>query len=139
MWPSAIRLRGPPSALPTRSRPPWIPSPARWNPTPRRSSRSLRRWAPSRRPRHVSRFEPIRPDEVAAFKEALAAGAANPAAAAAAAVGVQHGASARTFDGSAKHGPQSYTLLTGFEDTELPDPEQRTPPVLSGTQYGDLR
>jgi hypothetical protein len=84
-----------------------------------------------------SRYEPIRPDEVAAFKQALASGVANPAAAAAAAVGVAHGASARTFDGNAKHGPQSYTLLTGFEDTEMPDPDARVP-LLSGTQYGDL-
>jgi hypothetical protein len=85
-----------------------------------------------------SRYEPIQPDEVAAFKEALASGVANPGAAAAAAVGVAHGATARAFDGSARHGPQSYTLLTGFEDTELPDQDQRTP-SLSGTQYGDLR
>lgn len=84
-----------------------------------------------------SRFEPIQADEVAAFKQALAAGAANPAAAAAAAVGVAHGASARSFDGSGHHGPQSYTLLTGFEDTELADDEQM--PALSRTQYGDLR
>jgi hypothetical protein len=90
-----------------------------------------------------SRYDPIQPDEVAAFKAALAAGASDPAAAAAAAVGVQHaignghgpGASARTFDGSTRHGPQSYTLLTGFEDTELPDSRA---PALSGTQYGDL-
>ncbi|MDB5873284.1 MAG: hypothetical protein JWQ07_2726 [Ramlibacter sp.] len=87
--------------------------------------------------RKPSRFEPIQADEVAAFKQALAAGATNPAAVAAAAVGVPHGASAKTFDGSAKHGPQSYTLLTGFEDTELPDPELRAP-ALSGTQYGEL-
>ncbi len=90
-----------------------------------------------------SRFEPIQADEVAAFKQALAAGAANPAATAAAAVGVAaagvaaHGATAKTFDGSAKHGPQSYTLLTGFEDTEMPDADMRTP-TLSGTQYGEL-
>ncbi|MDP3673142.1 MAG: hypothetical protein Q8R69_26045 [Telluria sp.] len=83
-----------------------------------------------------SRFEPIQADEVAAFKQALAAGVANPGAAAAAAVGVAQGATARAFDGSSRHGPQSYTLLTGFEDTELPDPELRTP-ALSGTQYGD--
>lgn len=82
-------------------------------------------------------YEPIQPDEVAAFKRALAAGVSNPAAAAAAAVGVSHGASARAFDGSAMHGPQSYTLLTGFEDTEMPDADQRMP-SLSGTQYGDL-
>jgi hypothetical protein len=86
-----------------------------------------------------SRYDPIQADEVAAFKAALAAGASDPAGAAAAAVGVQHGpahgASARTFDGSNRHGPQSYTLLTGFEDTELPDSRA---PALSGTQYGDL-
>jgi hypothetical protein len=93
--------------------------------------------APSAPPRTLSRYEPIQADEVAAFKRALAAGVSNPAAAAAAAVGVSHGASARSFDGSAMHGPQSYTLLTGFEDTEMPDTDQRMP-SLSGTQYGDL-
>jgi hypothetical protein len=85
----------------------------------------------------ASRFEPIHSDEVAAFRSALAAGVRNPAAAAAAATGIAHGASAKSFDGSSRHGPQSYTLLTGFEDTELPDPEMRMP-ALSGTQYGDL-
>lgn len=86
--------------------------------------------APARAP---GRFEPIDADEVAAFKKALAAGVAPVAAVAAAG-----GASAKAFvDGSAKHGPQSYTLLTGFEDTEMPDPEVRMP-ALSGTQYGEL-
>jgi hypothetical protein len=75
---------------------------------------------------------------VEAFKHALAAGVVNPAAAAAAAAGVSHGASAKDFDGAAMHGPQSYTLLTGFEDTEMPEAEQRMP-QLSGTQYGDLK
>ncbi|MEO7392319.1 MAG: hypothetical protein ABIU58_09090 [Ramlibacter sp.] len=84
-----------------------------------------------------SRYEPIQADEVAAFKRALAAGATNPAAAAAASVGVAHGATARSFDGTGKHGPQSYTLLTGFEDTEMSDADMRAP-LLSGTQYGDL-
>lgn len=93
--------------------------------------------APTVAPATKSRFEPIQPDEVAAFKQALAAGVANPGAAAAAAVGVAHGASARAFDGSNRHGPQSYTLLTGFEDTELPESDQRMP-ALSSTQYGDL-
>lgn len=90
------------------------------------------------RPVTRSRFEPIQADEVAAFKEALASCVANPAAAAASAVGVAHGATAKAFDGSGRHGPQSYTLLTGFEDTELHDPEERAQ-ALSGTQYGDLR
>lgn len=109
------------------------------------------------------RFEPIRNDEVLAFREALAAGLAKPAASAApvadnpqfektqpvfaigaamaaAATGaatVATGASARAFDGSGQHGPQSYTLLTGFEDTEMPDGEGRSP-ALSATQYGEL-
>lgn len=73
----------------------------------------------------AGRFEPIQEDEVAAFKQALAAGIARPA------------PSARAFDGKGVHGPQSYTLLTGYEDTEMPD-EPRAP-ALSGTQYGDLR
>jgi hypothetical protein len=106
---------------------------------PRYSAPRVSRPAPlAAVPASRSRFEPIQADEVAAFKQALAAGAANPAAAAAAAVGVAaYGARAKTFDGSSKHGPQSYTLLTGFEDTEMPDPELRTP-TLSGTQYGEL-
>jgi hypothetical protein len=85
-----------------------------------------------------SHFEPIQADEVAAFKKAMAAGVQNPAATAAAAVGVAHGATAVGFDGSAKHGPQSYTLLTGFEDTEIAEGEPSAP-MLSGTQYGELR
>lgn len=85
----------------------------------------------------ASPYDPIRADEVEAFKRALAAGVVHPAAAAAAAVGIVQGARATAFDGSTVRGPQSYTLLTGFEDTEMPDPDQRVP-VLSGTQYGDL-
>jgi hypothetical protein len=79
-----------------------------------------------------SRFDPIQSDEVAAFKKALAEGVAHPAAATAGAAPNM----ARTFDGSSKHGPQSYTLLTGFEDTELPDAEMLK--GLSRTQYGEL-
>ncbi|MES2785605.1 MAG: hypothetical protein V4684_09095 [Pseudomonadota bacterium] len=109
-----------------------------------------------------ARFEPIQSDEVEAFRRALAAGATSAAAVAASAasaassrasatssaIGVAplapvmrdaaatHGASAKAFDGSTRHGPQSYTLLTGFEDTEMPDAKG---PALSGTQYGELR
>jgi hypothetical protein len=82
-----------------------------------------------------SRYDPIQSDEVAAFRKALTAGIANPAGAAASAVGIAPN-TARAFDGSSKHGPQSYTLLTGFEDTELPDAEMRN--QLSRTQYGEL-
>jgi hypothetical protein len=71
----------------------------------------------------ASRYEPIQADEVAAFRQALAAASAGGAAAQAA-----QGVTTRT-------GPHSYTLLTGFEDTEMPE----TPaPALSATQYGDL-
>jgi hypothetical protein len=87
-----------------------------------------------------SRYEPIQADEVAAFRQAMAAGVQNPAATAAAAVGVAHGsnATAVAFDGSVKHGPQSYTLLTGFEDTEVAEGDAPSVPSLSGTQYGAL-
>lgn len=96
--------------------------------------------SPDAKPVTRSRYEPIQADEVAAFRQAIAAGAQNPAAAAAAAVGVAHGAGAKAvgFDGNTHHGPQSYTLLTGFEDTEMADSDTPHVPVLSGTQYGDL-
>lgn len=90
-----------------------------------------------------ARFEPIEADEVEAFKQALAAGVkSRPApvrvpapAAAATASAAAAGASAKSFtDGAALHGPQSYTLLTGYEDTEMPDDAA----ALSGTQYGAL-
>jgi hypothetical protein len=89
-------------------------------------------------------FDPILPAEVEAFRRALSAGPASAAAAAAmtnakpimgSQIHVAHGADARGFDGTAKHGPQNYTLLTGFEDTELPDGRVA---ALSGSQYGDL-
>jgi len=103
----------------------------------------------------AGRFEPIGLDEVAAFRKALAgastgeaapaaittprrtAAATQPAAATGLAAAAAPGATATTFDGSGRHGPQSYTLLTGFEDTEAWDEDVRVP-ALSGTQYGDL-
>jgi hypothetical protein len=81
-----------------------------------------------------SRFEPLHPDEVSAFKRALASGASGAQAMATA----SGGATAKSFDGAGKHGPQSYTLLTGFEDTEMADSDN-PPAALSTTQYGDLR
>jgi len=97
------------------------------------------RTAPAAQPgvkRAGSQYDPIQADEVAAFKSALAAGVARPAAAAAAAVGIATAAGARPAGRSARQAEQSYTLLTGFEDTELPDPKLRS--ALSGSQYGDL-
>jgi hypothetical protein len=78
-------------------------------------------------------YEPIQADEVEAFKRALVAGSrpapltATPAA-----------ARPRDGEGKGHHGPRSYTLITGYEDTEMPEGDQK-PPLLSGTQYGELR
>ncbi len=41
-------------------------------------------------------------------------------------------------DGGARQPAPSYTLLTGFEDTELPESNAGTQD-LSGTQYGSLK
>lgn len=105
-----------------------------------------------------AQYDPLHPDEVEAFKRALATAAVRnqappvpapaapavaptrPAAPAKAPIGLATTAAhatARAFDGSSKQGPQSYTLLTGFEDTEMP--EQAEPTGLSATQYGELR
>ena len=69
-------------------------------------------------------YEPIRSEEVAAFKQALlAASARSPTTA------VQSAKKSRT-------NTRSYTLLTGFEDTVIAEPTSG--PALSATQYGDL-
>ena len=69
------------------------------------------------------RYDPIQDDELAAFRQALVAASANSPVSTEAA-------------GKARSGPRSYTLLTGFEDTEMP--ESASTPILSSTQYGDL-
>lgn len=58
--------------------------------------------------------DPLLAEEIAAFRQALAEGVERPGARA------------------AVQGPPSYTLLTGFEDTEIREP-------LSTSQHGDLR
>jgi len=91
---------------------------------------------PSHHTLPAQRFEPIQDDEVAAFKRALAAGV--PAAASAAAAAPARAAKAKPAAPSERHhGPRNITLLTGYEDTEMPDPDVRSP-ALSATQYGDL-
>lgn len=77
----------------------------------------MRKPAPPRR-------EPIHADEVAAFKQAVAAAATR-------------SATPPEKRPATRSGPRSYTLLTGFEDTEMPDSPAATP-ALSPTQYGDL-
>ncbi|MGZ5888408.1 MAG: hypothetical protein ACXWKI_15850 [Ramlibacter sp.] len=78
-------------------------------------------------------FEPIAAEEVAAFRQALAAGLKTPR---------------PPRPAPAPAAEQSYTLLTGFEHTEIrEDPEEREErnvreeraPLLSSSQYGDLR
>jgi len=86
------------------------------------------------------RYEPIQADEVAAFKQALlAASAQGPATGPE--KGVKDVKEAREVKEAkdaarSKGGPRSYALLTGFEDTEMPD--SPSSPALSSTQYGDL-
>jgi hypothetical protein len=118
------------------------PAPLEAGPAPQTSGPGAK--VPTGAPALAS-YDPILPAEVAAFKRALSAGPASAAAAAAmtgavpqaeaAQARTARGASAKGFDGSVKQGPQSYTLLTGFEDTEEPDTRV---PALSGSQYGDL-
>jgi hypothetical protein len=62
--------------------------------------------------------DPLLAEEIAAFRQALTEGGERPA--------------ARALDGASVPAPQSYTLLTGFEDTEIREP-------LSTSQHGDLR
>ena len=69
------------------------------------------------------RYDPIQDDEVAAFKQALAAASAN-------------SPQPTNAAGKARSNPRSYALLTGFEDTEMH--ESPSVPALSPTQYGDL-
>lgn len=73
----------------------------------------------------MSRYEPIQADEVAAFKQALAGATAS------------GGTAQVAKDVSPRSGPHSYTLLTGFEDTEMPEAPVSVP-ALSASQYGDL-
>lgn len=77
-------------------------------------------------------YDPIQADEVEAFKRALVEGS-RPAPLAADGDPAAQGPADK-----GAHGPRSYTLITGFEDTELPDQDHKAP-LLSGTQYGELR
>ena len=78
-------------------------------------------------------YEPIQADEVEAFRRALVAGS-RPAPLAA----MPAADKGREINAKGHRGPRSFTLLTGYEDTEMPESDQKAP-VLSGTQYGELR
>ena len=80
---------------------------------------------PARPARAAIRHDPLEADEVAAFRRALLDASAK-----APVNALETGAKLR-------RGVSSYTLLTGFEDTELP--ESAASPALSKTQYGELR
>lgn len=84
---------------------------------------------PAAMPAAAPRHDELSADEIAAFRNALAAGAS----VAQAATSV-----AKTKDAHATaDAAHNKLLLTGFEDTEMVDDEPM--PVLSGTQYGELR
>lgn len=72
----------------------------------------------------AQRYDPIHDDELAAFKQALVTASAQKPV---------------TPDGTGRNrsGLRSFTLITGFEDTEMP--ESSAAPALSATQYGELR
>ena len=71
----------------------------------------------------AQRYDPIHDDEMAAFKQALLAASAH------------HPASV-DGTGKSRSGLRSFTLITGFEDTEMPG--SLATPALSTTQYGEL-
>jgi hypothetical protein len=89
-------------------------------------------------PRSAQRFEPIEADEVAAFKRALAAAAGAPTASA---VPSAVPSAASKPGVPVRSGPMlppaNHGAHTGFEDTEMPSADSRSPD-LSTTQYGDL-
>ncbi|HET8744559.1 MAG TPA: hypothetical protein VFM98_03065 [Ramlibacter sp.] len=71
-------------------------------------------------PSRPAPLEPLQADEVAAFRDALDAGLRGE----------------RALAAAGSRPPQNYTLLTGFEDTEMASDDQHH---LSGTQFGALR
>lgn len=99
---------------------PLISQPAALEPTSRPAELREAPPEPPMRPR----YEPLQPDEVAAFQNALTAGVRGEQALAAVNRGKE---------------PRPYTLLTGFEDTELVEGDGDVGEHLSGTQYGALR
>lgn len=109
-------------AQPTASRPaPLHPDAIESGPAPLYEPMSSR--SSTLRAALAQKFDPLQQEEVAAFRKALEAGVRGEQALAAAGVGKT---------------AQSYTLLTGFEDTEMSDqagPQEH----LSSTQYGALR
>ena len=88
---------------------------------------------PAAKPAEKANHDPLLEAEVAAFKRALAAPA--PTQSNAALLAAYEADNADKAD-KARSGLRSYTLITGFEDTEMPDSPAM--PALSNTQYGEL-
>ncbi len=84
-------------------------------------------------PAAKSGHDPLLEAEVAAFKRALAVPALTLSSAA---LQAAHDADKADKSDKSRTGLRSYTLITGFEDTEMPD--SPVMPALSNTQYGDL-
>ena len=83
--------------------------------------------------------DPIDQTEVEAFKRALASGAAStPVSKAKPAAQSTPAASASAAQAAAKAAIKNKLLLTGYEDTEIVDPDEPAP-ALSATQYGEFR
>lgn len=92
------------------------------------------RSAAATQPTAKSGHDPLLEAEVAAFKRALAVPALTLSSAA---LQAAHDADKADKSDKSRTGLRSYTLITGFEDTEMPD--SPVMPALSNTQYGDLR
>ncbi len=107
--------------------------------TPKSAAISMR-VAPNSVPAR-NRSDPIDQTEVDAFKRALVAGT-QPQITGAAASPVARSGSLAAMATAAKAAVSAAThnklLLTGYEDTEMHDPDEPAP-ALSATQYGDLR
>lgn len=93
------------------------------------SARSALPHQPVTKPNHDQLLEA----EVAAFKRALAVPALTLSSAA---LQAAHDADKADKLDKSRTGLRSYTLITGFEDTEMPGSPAM--PALSNTQYGDL-
>ena len=99
--------------------------------------------APSLAPVTASKaagLDELSDDEVAAFRRALAAGAAQGAMAAPQPAGASPAGKSAVVKPAASSSldlARSKLLLTGYEDTEMADDDPM--PALSGTQYGELR
>jgi hypothetical protein len=116
--PAPLESPSRPAPLASVSRPAPLGSTSR--PAPQGSTS---RPAPLESPSRPGQVDPLHADEVAAFQQALNAGMRGERALAAV---------------NAGRAPQNYTLLTGFEDTEMASDEQAAQ-QLSATQYGALR